>query len=124
MSNADAARAIYRLAIRTEDGGDFADTYHGFCSQEPTREPYLQMLRDKARKAAREVDAYERGVAFRAAVDALMPGWVDIDTGGLVPRSDEMTFISDNPGDWRAWLIEHGVEEEKASKLVAQAFGR
>lgn len=80
-------------------------------------------LREAADKARAEYEAFRHSRAMRTALDKIMPDWADIDASddGL-PRDKWGAFVSDRPDEWLAWLVENGVREANAKRLVAEVF--
>lgn len=79
-------------------------------------------LRERAEQAAFALADFRRSRGFRAALDAVLPGWVDVDASEHLPQNLWYSFVSDSPVDWLDWLVENGVKEETAQKLVTDAF--
>lgn len=114
-----AALAIYGMAT-SDIGGEISV---GFGGSDKYSVPYQAMLAERAKEAAHRLEEYRKGRALRVAIDALAPGWFDIDASEYVAgwRMDE--FISDDPDEWVAYLIERGVPAEAAHRLVANSRG-
>lgn len=67
------------------------------------------------------LELFQKSVAFRMALDAILPGWVDLDLDDLGIMSTE-AFVSNDQGEWVAWLVTHGFDEARASEIVTEAF--
>ncbi len=97
---------------------------HGsnYYSGSPHAIEYEAMLEQAVKEAQEKLAAYRRGKAASLALDALLPGWHDIDASNYLPREKWHTFISNDRVEWLAWLVEQGVSQENAEALVQSAF--
>ena len=68
--------------------------------------------------AQRRLDDIRKAMAYRQTVDTLLPGWTHIDAGDDLPEALWYAFISDDGDEWLDWLIEQGVDEDRARQLV------
>lgn len=69
-------------------------------------------------KAQDDLDSFRKGRAFGAALDEILPGWFDIDTELADLPKEAEDFVSNDPKEWVAHLVKHGMDEEDARAFV------
>lgn len=112
-----AASLLYRSYRERPDGSSRAVEYRP--SDVAAR--YEAALVQAVEKAKEELRSYQETKAFRMGLDALLPGWFDMDVGDLgLPRELWHAFVSDNVEEWVEWLVEHGVDPNKARSEVGR----
>lgn len=77
-----------------------------------------------AEEAQEKLANFRKVAAIRVALDAILPGWVYVDASDHLPREKWNAFVSNDPDEWTAWLIEQGVPADKATSLVKFTFDR
>lgn len=78
-----------------------------------------QILEDNLAKAQKELDSFRESRGFRMALDAMLPGWFDIDVSDQIPGNC-FFFVSNDPQEWFDWMIQHGINEKTAKKLLSE----
>lgn len=117
-NNKAAAIALYQMAMTMDNHARAA-----FGGSPESRQRYVDALEEAAVVATERARLARLASSLRDAVDAVLPGWVDVDASDHLPQELWYAFISDDPDKWGAWLVEHGVSEDVARTLVDDAFG-
>lgn len=80
------------------------------------------VLRNAVAQAQQNLDEFLASKAARIALDALLPGWRHVDVSDHLPRDLWHAFVSNDPAEWEAWLVEHGIEKQTAARMVKEKF--
>ena len=112
------AIAVYQAAD-PKDGGYRIDD--GFRMREDRFLYTLKRIDARIEALRAERSMVARGYALRAALDGMLPGWFDVDASDHLPEELWHGFVSDSPSEWYAWLTGHGVSDEVARGLLADA---
>lgn len=96
------------------------------CTVSHARDPvafdrYCAGLREKITRLQEELGDYYVSRTLLLALDATLPGWVDIDASDYLPAGTPQ-FVSNRPDEWYAWLCGHGLHADGAEQLVAAHF--
>lgn len=70
----------------------------------------------------RKLAAYRTEKALKRTLDLLMPGWFDVDAGGIISDEHNLQFISSDPDEHLAYLVFHGADPEEANVRVQEAM--
>lgn len=65
---------------------------------------------------------YRTEKALKCTLDLLMPGWFDVDAGGIISDEHNLQFISADPDEHLAYLVLHGADLEEADVRVQEAM--
>ncbi len=101
--------------------------WEGFCTPGDRGAAYRRKLEAQLRTARELLDGFNQGHALRISVDKVLPGWFDVDVSDQVSADASAggrgmaPFITDDPADYIAWLVDHGVDEATARELVEEA---
>lgn len=123
MNDHDHASRLIEKMTRNPNGSLNYEVLNGMY---PHGEEYEQHLVGELAAAQRTLDAYRTGQSLARCLDALLPGWVDLDisdfkTGSILAR-DWHTFVSNDEGTWVEWLMSKGVDREEAAAHVRASF--
>ena len=109
-----AAAVLYKMNL---DNGPYASVGSEY---EDDMEAHLV---EDIKKAQANLDGFRASRAARMGLDAMLPGWVEIDHSDYTPREKWHAFVSNQQDEWVAWLVEHSrLSREAAEKFVAEKF--
>lgn len=80
-------------------------------------------LRNDLANAQAALDSFRLSRAASAGLDAILPGWRDLDVSDFLPSSKWHTFVSNDKAEWVAWLVENGVPEKQAKGIITNQWG-
>jgi len=116
----DATRKL-AVAIYNK-GNDFTQSDRAYGFMAPDKLRAVELAQEKIATAQKMLDDIIEGIGLRVAVDALMPGWVDIDASEHLPREKWHAFLASTKAEWVAWLVENGMGEGEARTLVIEQW--
>jgi len=108
----EAARILY--------GGLYASSVHRPVKDSNLNEQIEEMLVRELKKAQDNLNGYRAAKAAFLALDALLPGWFEIDASDHLPKDKWHAFVSNDKGEWVDWLVSNGIERAKAKEIVKQ----
>ncbi len=122
MDNHAVAAHLLRVLLRPQGEID----YRVMDGLAPYDDDYERMLEQKLAEAQAALDAYRTGAALARTLDALLPGWVDLDVSnfktGSITDDDWHTFVSNEVDPWVEWLVARGVDRAEATDHVRERF--
>lgn len=81
-------------------------------------EPYEKALQAAVEKATKDLETYRISKAARLALDAICPGWFEVDVSDILPREKWCDFVSNSESEWVDWLVAQGIDRKLASAHV------
>lgn len=121
MDNHAVASHLLRVLLRPHGELD----YRVVMGLSPHDDYELSLVR-KLAEAQAQLDAYRTGVALARTLDALLPGWVDLDISdfktGSITDKDWHTFVSNEVDPWVTWLVARGVDRDEATEHVRECL--
>lgn len=106
--------------------------YQGFCASnstyshdddnrdasKKTNDLTEMMLKRELERATERLADFLQGKAYAMALDQILPGWFDLDLSLHLPKNLQRSFVSNDPNEWYAWLLEQQIDHEIAFHLV------
>lgn len=109
----DEAAVLLRHLSRRPDGSYRETTWH------PEGIDLEEVLKRKVVEAERDLRDYRDSRAFRTVLDAVLPGWFDIDYSDFVRHDGGPgLFVSDDPCEWHDFMVGRGVSPKEAALLL------
>lgn len=109
-----AASVLLKNQLYTSDGNYRKFSWHP--SQQKT--DLESLLERRLVEAQEDLNSLRESRAFRLALDALLPGWFDLDLSDYV-KGPIPSFVSNDPREWFDYMISVGIDEEVARGLLS-----
>lgn len=111
-----AASVLLKNQLYTSDGNYRKISWHP-SQQKADLEGLLERKLEEAMAA---LDSFRESRAFWLALDALLPGWFDLDLSDYI-KGPSSFFVSNDPREWFDHMISVGIDEETAKGLLSVA---
>lgn len=110
-----SALMLYRIAVNPQE----QRWSSGIFLQGTDLQREEKRLKKNLERAQRELAEFNTGKAVCAALDAMLPGWMDHDVSSLLSAKHSGMFVSNSAWEWLVWLVDKGAPVCKAWEFLA-----